>query len=142
MPDGAVAPHQPLRVVMGLRDLPAGARVHDGPGDVVRLVTRDPREALDSLWRKGIRDIWLEGGPTLAAAFLGAGLVDDVYAYVAPALLGAGRAAVVDLGIQTIADALRLQLVDVAVVGGDVRIHAVPACDDATTTELHLPERP
>ncbi|GAA2022635.1 bifunctional diaminohydroxyphosphoribosylaminopyrimidine deaminase/5-amino-6-(5-phosphoribosylamino)uracil reductase RibD [Terrabacter terrae] len=141
MPDGRVAPHQPLRVVMGLRDLLEGARVHDGPGTVVRLVTRDPREALDSLWHKGVRDVWLEGGPTLAAAFLRAGLVDDVYAYVAPALLGAGRATVVDLGIHTIADALRLRLVDVAVVGGDVRIHAVPARDDATT-DLHLPERP
>ena len=142
MPDGTVAPHQPLRVVMGLRDLPRGARVHDGPGTVVRLATRDPREALESLWRTGVRDIWLEGGPTLAAAFLGAGLVDDVYAYVAPALLGAGRAAVADLGIHTITDALRLRLVDVAVVGGDVRVHAVPPRDDTAGTEAPVLARP
>jgi diaminohydroxyphosphoribosylaminopyrimidine deaminase/5-amino-6-(5-phosphoribosylamino)uracil reductase len=132
---------------MGLRALPDGARVHDGPGDVVQLTTRDPFHALEALWEKGIRDVWLEGGPTLAAAFLGAGLVDDVYAYVAPALLGAGRAAVADLGIRTIAGVRRLQLVDVAVVGQDVRIHAVPieavhTRDDAATTDPHLPERP
>ncbi|WP_374968900.1 bifunctional diaminohydroxyphosphoribosylaminopyrimidine deaminase/5-amino-6-(5-phosphoribosylamino)uracil reductase RibD [Terrabacter sp. BE26] len=142
MPDGTVAPHQPLRVVMGLRGLPAGARVHDGPGDVVRLETRDPREALDTLWRSGVRDVWLEGGPTLAAAFLDGGLVDDVYAYVAPALLGAGRAAVANLGIHTIADALRLRLVDVAVVGGDVRIHAVPAHDDTVGADAPALARP
>src|SRR6476661_630093 len=35
MPDGSAAPHQPLRVVMGLRVLPAGARVYDGPGCAV-----------------------------------------------------------------------------------------------------------
>lgn len=127
MPGGAPALQQPLRAVMGLREVPSGARVHDAPGAVVHLETRDPREALDLLWRKGVRDVWLEGGPTLAAAFLGAGLVDDVYAYVAPALLGSGAAAVDDLGIRSISEVRRLDLVDVAVIGGDVRIHAVPA---------------
>ena len=112
------------RVVMGERPLPAGARLHDAPGEVLHLTTRDPSEALGRLWHSGIRDVWLEGGPTLAAAFLRAGLVDDVYAYVAPALLGSGRAAVADLGITSIADVRRLDLVDVTVVGGDVRIHA------------------
>jgi len=131
MPDGALAPTQPLRAVMGKRDVPAGARLHDAPGGVVHLTTRDPREALDLLWHRGIRDVWLEGGPTLAAAFLRAGVVDDVYAYVAPALLGAGRAAVADLGIASISDIRRLDLVDVTAVGGDVRIHAVPAVDDS-----------
>ena len=144
MPGGALAPRQPLRVVMGERPLPAGARLHDAPGEVLHLTTRDPRKALDRLWRDGVRDVWLEGGPTLAAAFVRAGLVDDVYAYVAPALLGSGRAAVADLGIGTIEDVRRLDLVDVTVVGGDVRIHAVPAADvpgadlptaDAVTTD-------
>jgi diaminohydroxyphosphoribosylaminopyrimidine deaminase/5-amino-6-(5-phosphoribosylamino)uracil reductase len=131
-PDDALGASQPLRVVMGLRDVPATARVHDGPGDVVHLATRDPHAALDELWHRGVRDVWLEGGPSLAASFLRAGLVDDVYAYVAPALLGAGRAAVADLGIESITDVRRLDLVDVEVVGGDVRIHAVPRPIDAT----------
>ena len=39
---------------------------------------------------------WLEGGPTLAGAFLSAGLVDQVVAYLAPALLGAGSHALGD----------------------------------------------
>ncbi|GAA2744127.1 bifunctional diaminohydroxyphosphoribosylaminopyrimidine deaminase/5-amino-6-(5-phosphoribosylamino)uracil reductase RibD [Terrabacter aerolatus] len=154
MPDGALAPDQPLRAVMGLREVPSAARLHDAPGAVVHLETREPREALELLWRKGVRDVWLEGGPTLAGAFLRAGLVDDVYAYVAPALLGAGRAAVADLGIRSISDVRRLELVDVAVVGGDVRIHAVAAAGpvataatvrhdaDVTTTDLHAPAQP
>ncbi len=126
MPGGGLAERQPLRVVMGLRDVPRSARVHAGPGDVLHLRTHDPEVALKELWGKGVRDVWLEGGPTLAAAFVTAGLVDDVYAYLAPALLGAGRPAVDPLGITTIADVRRLQLVDVEVIGGDVRVHARP----------------
>ena len=53
----------------------------------------------------------------LAAAFVRAGLVDEVVAYVAPALLGAGTSAVGDLGITTIDDALRLRIADVTTVG-------------------------
>ncbi|MGO4598600.1 bifunctional diaminohydroxyphosphoribosylaminopyrimidine deaminase/5-amino-6-(5-phosphoribosylamino)uracil reductase RibD [Terrabacter sp. 2RAF25] len=126
MPDGGLAPDQPLRVVMGLRPVPPDARVWAAPGAVVHLETRDPRQALESLWHRGVRDVWLEGGPTLAAAFLRAGLVDDVYAYVAPALLGGGRTAVADLGVDSIGGMRRLDLDEVVVVGGDVRIHAVP----------------
>jgi diaminohydroxyphosphoribosylaminopyrimidine deaminase/5-amino-6-(5-phosphoribosylamino)uracil reductase len=126
MPLGGLAPSQPLRVVMGMRAVPAGARVHEGPGKVLHLPTRDPHVALICLWEKGIRDIWLEGGPTLAAAFIEAGLVDEVYAYLAPALLGSGASAVADLGVSTISDIRRLVLEDVTVVGTDVRIRATP----------------
>jgi len=126
MPHGGLAPRQPRRVVMGRRPVPDAARVHDGPGPVLQLRTRSPQEALAALWDQGIRDVWLEGGPTVAAAFLGAGLVDEVYAYIAPALLGSGPAAVGGLGIETIADMTRLRTVDVRRIGDDVRIHAVP----------------
>jgi diaminohydroxyphosphoribosylaminopyrimidine deaminase / 5-amino-6-(5-phosphoribosylamino)uracil reductase len=134
MPDGSVAERQPVRVVMGLRDIPPAARLREAPGEVVHLATRDPREALGVLWEKGVRDVWLEGGPTVAAAFLRAGLVDDVYAYVAPALLGSGSSAVGDLGIGSIDGLQRLELVDVDVVGGDVRIHAEVPSGRATPT--------
>ena len=74
--------------------------------------------------------MFLEGGPELAAAFLRAGLVDEVVAYVAPALLGAGTSAVADLGITTIADAQRLRITDVTTVGigaeATVRITMTP----------------
>jgi len=107
--------------------VPDGARVHDGPGRVLQLRTHSPEEALAALWDEGIRDVWLEGGPTVAAAFLAAGLVDEVYAYIAPALLGSGAASVGGLGIETIADIMRLRTVDIMRIGDDVRIHAVPA---------------
>ena len=66
--------------------------------------------------------VLLEGGPSLAGAFVAAGLVDRVVAYVAPALLGAGPAALGDAGVGTISDVRRLQVDDVARTGEDVRL--------------------
>ncbi|HWU32134.1 MAG TPA: bifunctional diaminohydroxyphosphoribosylaminopyrimidine deaminase/5-amino-6-(5-phosphoribosylamino)uracil reductase RibD [Marmoricola sp.] len=109
--------HQPLRVVMGERDLAPTKRIFNNQAETIHLRTRDPREALAALYEIGKRHVFLEGGPTLAAAFLKAGLVDEVVAYVAPMLLGAGRNAVGDLGINTIADALHLSINHVDVLG-------------------------
>jgi diaminohydroxyphosphoribosylaminopyrimidine deaminase/5-amino-6-(5-phosphoribosylamino)uracil reductase len=125
---------QPLRAVMGLRPLGTGSQLAQaantgGPstaGPVALLRTRDPLEALQRLWHLDRRQVLLEGGPTLAAAFWRAGLVDRVVAYLAPALLGAGAAAVADLGITTIDDAARLRLDDVTQVGPDVRLTMTP----------------
>lgn len=124
LPDGTLAPQQPLRVVMGLSAIPSTARVRDGHAEFVHLQTRDPAVALAELSARGITHVLLEGGPTVAAAFLRAGLVDRVIAYIAPVLLGAGPHALGDLGIDTIADALRLTPNDITVIGPDVRITA------------------
>jgi diaminohydroxyphosphoribosylaminopyrimidine deaminase / 5-amino-6-(5-phosphoribosylamino)uracil reductase len=113
---------QPLRVVMGSRDLDPERRVFDDSAATVQLRTHDPREVLADLFARDRQHVWLEGGPTVAAAFLSAGLVDEVIAYVAPALLGSGRNAVAELGVGTISDMLRFELVEVTRVGDDVRI--------------------
>lgn len=111
--------HQPLRVVMGERDLDPGRRVFNADADTLHLRTRDPHRALAELHARDRQHVFLEGGPTLAAAFLRAGLVDEIVVYVAPMLLGAGRSAVADLGITTIADALRPRVTDITVLDGD-----------------------
>lgn len=109
--------HQPLRAVMGLRDLDAARRVFNDRAETIRLETHEPKDALDQLHRIDRRHVFLEGGPALAASFVAAGLVDEVVAYLAPALLGAGTSAVGDLGIGTIDDALRLRITDVTTIG-------------------------
>jgi len=126
-------PHQPLRVVMGERDLPATKRVFDDQAETLHLRTRDPHTALAELFALDRQHVFLEGGPTLAAAFLTAGLVDEIVTYVAPMLLGAGQQAVADLGITTIAGALRPVVTDVTVLAGldgeepNVRFTMTPA---------------
>ena len=115
---------QPLRVVMGASDLPAGARVLDEEAPSVHLRTRDPRAALAELAARGCQQVWLEGGPRLAGAFVGAGLVDRVVAYYAPRLLGEGAAALGPAGVPTLAAAPALVVADVRRVGPDVRVVA------------------
>ncbi|WP_300682486.1 bifunctional diaminohydroxyphosphoribosylaminopyrimidine deaminase/5-amino-6-(5-phosphoribosylamino)uracil reductase RibD [Nocardioides sp.] len=109
---------QPLRAVMGTRPIPAAARVLDDQAATRVLATRDPHAALAALWDAERRHVFLEGGPTLAAAFLRARLVDEIVVYVAPLLLGAGPAMVGDLGVSTLADALRPTVTDVTILPG------------------------
>ncbi|MFI0896361.1 bifunctional diaminohydroxyphosphoribosylaminopyrimidine deaminase/5-amino-6-(5-phosphoribosylamino)uracil reductase RibD [Streptomyces sp. NPDC020983] len=86
----------------------------------------DVTALLAELHARGVRSVLLEGGPTLAGAFVAAGAVDTVVGYLAPALLGAGPNALGPAGISTLAQALRLDVTDVARLGPDLRITAVP----------------
>jgi len=117
---------QPLRVVMGERTLPDDARVFNDAADTVHLRTRDPKVVLADLQARGCEHVFIEGGATVAAAFASARLIDEVVAYVAPVLLGAGTPVVGDLGIGTIAEALHLKVTDVTVLDDNVRITATP----------------
>ncbi|MCP2248507.1 bifunctional diaminohydroxyphosphoribosylaminopyrimidine deaminase/5-amino-6-(5-phosphoribosylamino)uracil reductase RibD [Lentzea aerocolonigenes] len=121
--DGMPLPHQPLPVVVGMSDLPGGAKLQH---TALHLRTHDPDEVLTALAGRGVVDVLLEGGATVAGAFLRAGRIDRVLAYVAPAILGNGPAAVVDAGVSTITDAVRLTVEDVTMSGPDLRISAVP----------------
>lgn len=124
--DGELVGHQPLRVVIGHRDVPDDARLRGPGGRLVHLRTHDVAGVLAVLHEREVRHLLVEGGPTLAAAFLRARLVDEVHAYVAPVLLGAGAPAVADLGVTTIGDALRLVPREPVSLGPDVLVVAVP----------------
>lgn len=135
-PDATTAPtpRQPLRVVVGTRELPASSRVFDDAAETISLRTHDPAEVLRVLSDRGIHHVWLEGGPTLAAAFLRAGLVDRLLHYLAPALLGAGPSLVGDLGIGSIDGIDRWHLEDVTHLGDDLRLTLVPAAGPTPAT--------
>jgi diaminohydroxyphosphoribosylaminopyrimidine deaminase/5-amino-6-(5-phosphoribosylamino)uracil reductase len=121
--DGMPLPHQPLPVVVGMSDLPDGAKLQH---TALHLRTHDPDEVLTALADRGVVDVLLEGGATVAGAFWRAGRIDRVLAYIAPTLLGNGPAAVLDAGVSTITDAVRLTVEDVTMSGPDLRISAVP----------------
>lgn len=131
---------QPLRVVLGERDLPAGARVLDAAAPTLHLRTRQVAVALRELAAREVRHVWVEGGPTVAAAFLRDGAVDELVTYIAPAVLGAGPPAVGDVGVRTVADTLRFRLRDVTVLDGDVMVVSTPAATTRTTTRTTTEE--
>jgi diaminohydroxyphosphoribosylaminopyrimidine deaminase/5-amino-6-(5-phosphoribosylamino)uracil reductase len=120
--DGEPRATQPLRVIMGERPVPSGARVLDEAADTLHLTTRDPGAALEVLFDRDVQHLLLEGGPTIAGAFFRAQLVDRVVGYLSPILLGDGSPMVGSLGIDTLADAIRLSVDEVSRVGDDIRL--------------------
>jgi diaminohydroxyphosphoribosylaminopyrimidine deaminase/5-amino-6-(5-phosphoribosylamino)uracil reductase len=121
-PELILEPHQPLRAIMGNRST-AGARVWRDE-NAVALRTHDPESALATLWEDEVRTVIVEGGAAIHTAFLVAGLVNEVNVYIAPVLLGAGTPAFADLGIRTMADALRGEDVTLETLGVDCLITA------------------
>lgn len=134
--------HQPLRVVVDRHGrTPETAQVLDAAAATL-VVTHGPSYGEDrtlvlapapdggtdlvamlaALADRGVVSVFLEGGPTLAGAFVAAGLVDRVVGYVAPVLLGAGPPVLQGAGVTTIEQAVRLRTVDVTRFGDDVRV--------------------
>jgi diaminohydroxyphosphoribosylaminopyrimidine deaminase/5-amino-6-(5-phosphoribosylamino)uracil reductase len=125
--DGRLARRQPLRVIVGDRALPPEAKVFDDAAETVQLPGGDPARVLAALTDRGAVDILLEGGPALAGAFVRAGCVDRVLAYLAPTLLGSGTAALGEAGVGSIGEAWRLDVEETTMSGPDIRVSAVPA---------------
>jgi diaminohydroxyphosphoribosylaminopyrimidine deaminase/5-amino-6-(5-phosphoribosylamino)uracil reductase len=73
---------QPRRLVFSRGPLPDGLDLELRPGPIA--------EELQALAAEGVQSLLLEGGPTLASAFLEADLVDKVLFFVAPVLAGSG----------------------------------------------------
>ncbi|MEE4383654.1 MAG: bifunctional diaminohydroxyphosphoribosylaminopyrimidine deaminase/5-amino-6-(5-phosphoribosylamino)uracil reductase RibD [Pseudomonadales bacterium] len=144
----------PLRVVLDatLRT-PPGARVLQGgpvlihggaeasperraalevAGAEVELLAPGPSGGVDlaavlaGLAARECNEVLLECGPTLAGSALAAGLVDELWLYLAPVLLGDRARPLARLGLDTMADRLRLALRDVTPVGDDLRLVLTP----------------
>ncbi|MGW0802973.1 bifunctional diaminohydroxyphosphoribosylaminopyrimidine deaminase/5-amino-6-(5-phosphoribosylamino)uracil reductase RibD [Nonomuraea sp. NPDC002799] len=98
--------------------------------DLLRLPRHGPGLDLHALLRelaaREVVGVFLEGGPTLAGSFVRQGLADRVIAYLAPALLGSGPAALGAAGVRTIGEIHRLTFDDIALIGPDVRLIARP----------------
>ncbi len=156
--DGRRSTRQPLRVVVdGRLRVGAGARVFDTglPGRSLLATTaaadrrrgRTLRQSgvdirafpgegrvdivglLQSLAADGISSVLVEGGGDLGWSFVSSGTVDQVYAFLAPKLVG-GRDAVSAVdgeGFADLAGALQLRFVSRRALGGDVLLEAVPA---------------
>jgi diaminohydroxyphosphoribosylaminopyrimidine deaminase / 5-amino-6-(5-phosphoribosylamino)uracil reductase len=124
LPDGNLADRQPLRVVVGQREISSDANVLNDDTRTMVIRTRDPHEVIKALSDR--TDVLIEGGPTLAGAFLRAGVIDRILAYVAPILLGGPITAIDDVGVLSIAHAQRWRFDSVQPIGPDVLLSLVP----------------
>jgi diaminohydroxyphosphoribosylaminopyrimidine deaminase/5-amino-6-(5-phosphoribosylamino)uracil reductase len=146
---------QPLRVIVDSRlRTPTVARVFDAAGDVliatapqappdrvaaltgrgaeVRVFPSTPDgrvglgDLLEALAGRGINELHVEAGHTLNGALLDGGWVDEWLLYLAPVLLGPGRGLAQLAPLESLDDAARLRIVDMSLVGEDVRLRARP----------------
>lgn len=95
----------PRRIMLGSGDAPAGWETIRKPAEIASL---------------NCNSLIVEGGAKTASAFLRAGLVDRLMLYRAPVLIGNGRAALGNIGLETLSDAHgRWQLTDSRALGKD-----------------------
>lgn len=141
-PSGDLTVRQPLRVVMGMTPVRPGTKLTRGlpEGDGwLQLRTRDPLDALQELAQTThggypIKHVLVEGGQSVLSAFFAADLVDEIFAYHAPLLLGAGRDSIGDIGVRTLSEAPRFALDPadsgpVQIMDSDVCVHLQPKGD-------------
>ena len=124
-PNGDLYEHQPIPVVIGQRQV-HGENLDRHPREAIYLRTRDLSAAMRELHEQGIHSLYVEGGPTLASAFIEAGLVDQIYIYLAPVLLGGSKLALGELGVSTLAQRIDLDVELIEHLGVDVLITARP----------------
>jgi diaminohydroxyphosphoribosylaminopyrimidine deaminase/5-amino-6-(5-phosphoribosylamino)uracil reductase len=108
---GVDAAAQPRRFAFGQGPLPTGSTLELRSGPL--------EDELDRLGSEGVQSLLLEGGPTLATAFLERDLVDKLLVFVAPTLAGRGPTFLGPLG-----RAVRLRRLDARPVGEDVLLSA------------------
>jgi diaminohydroxyphosphoribosylaminopyrimidine deaminase/5-amino-6-(5-phosphoribosylamino)uracil reductase len=83
------AARQPRRLAFGKGPLPEDSELELRSGPLAA--------ELAALAREGVQSLLLEGGPTLATAFIEAGLVDKLLVFITPHLAGAGSRFLGDL---------------------------------------------
>lgn len=144
---GAEVARQPLRVVLDSRGrLPPQARVLDGAAKTLVVTAKgqgrrwtnaetveagvervDLRLALRELQARGVQTLMVEGGATVIGSFLRGGLVDELYVYVAPLVVGGGAPSLVEgPGAERAEHVLRLRLVSAEPLGQGVLLRYVP----------------
>lgn len=94
---------------------------------VVTWCCKTLREMLEKAAKERIDGILLEGGGTINEAFLSEGLIDEVYAFIAPKLIGGAEAKtpVEGRGIELMGNALRLERTEIKQLGEDVLVHGL-----------------
>lgn len=81
-------------------------------------------DVLEILHSREIRSVYVEGGSQVNGSFLKASLIDEVFTYIAPKLIGGERAPTSfrGLGITNLADAVELEITNVKRIGTDIKI--------------------
>ena len=116
-------------MVFAALDAPGAHRLM---GTVERVAKNSQGLSLDAVLRvlasREVNELLVECGPTLAASFVQAGLVDELVLYVAPTLFGEDARPMLRMhGLDSIGAAPRFEYADVRQIGDDLRLTLIPA---------------
>ncbi|MGA0003420.1 MAG: bifunctional diaminohydroxyphosphoribosylaminopyrimidine deaminase/5-amino-6-(5-phosphoribosylamino)uracil reductase RibD [Candidatus Nanopelagicales bacterium] len=114
---------QPLRVIVGDRELPANSQIFTGTNPAIRM-GGDLSKVIAELWQEhGVHKVLVEAGSHVSQSLWSANLVDEVYWFQAPMILGSGKPAIGSFGVNTLANASRFPEYQVDRVGLDLLVH-------------------
>jgi diaminohydroxyphosphoribosylaminopyrimidine deaminase/5-amino-6-(5-phosphoribosylamino)uracil reductase len=122
--DGQYFDHQPLRVIMGEREIANTGRIFNKKSETLQIKTRDAEVVLAKLYSMGHKHLLVEGGASVVSQFIRSNLVDEFFIYLAPMLLGGPKLAIADLGVTEIADGIGLKVIEQKMLGSDIFIRA------------------
>lgn len=125
-PDGSLYPSQPLRVILGERQIPADFNIFNDQAQTIQLETRDLNQTMVQLHARGIKHVWVEGGPAVASQFVAHNLVNEYLVYLAPMLLGGPNTALQNIGVASMPQAKDLRINETHKLGNDLLIVAAP----------------
>jgi len=117
---------RPLRIVMGERQIPEDAQLNNGEAQTLFFRSREVGKMIDKANEIGLNSILLEAGPTLGAALLTEGLVDEIHWFQAPTVLGAGQKAIGDLHIKTLSERRNFMIFTSEMIGPDLHTMLFP----------------
>ncbi len=86
----------------------------------------DLADLLGKLAERGVTSLLVEGGAAVATSFLEQGLVDELLLLLAPRLLGGGLSWAAGRGPEAMADALRVEGLEVSRLGEDLLLSGSP----------------
>jgi diaminohydroxyphosphoribosylaminopyrimidine deaminase/5-amino-6-(5-phosphoribosylamino)uracil reductase len=114
---------RPVRVICGEQEVPATNKVFDNEARTIVVKSKSIPELIKVLSDEGFNQVLVEAGPTLGSALMASGKIDELIVYQAPKMLGAGKEFVSHLGISTLTDHLKLELLSVQPFGSDIKSH-------------------
>jgi diaminohydroxyphosphoribosylaminopyrimidine deaminase / 5-amino-6-(5-phosphoribosylamino)uracil reductase len=112
----------PVRIVMGLREIPSEFNLHNDAAETVFLRTHDFAELLKLCAERDFNQVFVESGSELGTALLKAGFIDELVIFQAASLLGSGQSFVGDLGATKISEKMDFRIKAVAQFGNDLKI--------------------
>ena len=112
----------PVRIVMGLREIPLEFNLHNEAAETVFLRSHDFSELLKLCAEREFNQVFVESGSELGTALLKAELIDELIIFQAASLLGSGLSFIGDLGATNIKEKMDFLIRDVAQFGNDLKI--------------------